>query len=168
MTQSSYYQLLRHPQWQKKRLRCMEAAGFSCQDCGTTDRTLNVHHRYYSKGKKPWEYPDHALVTLCDDCHKNRHDLMDEIKVRLGFLEPSHLLQALGYLKGLNFLHDLDYSDASSATIIIGDSDEEALGVAEAYGIPGSYDQIATLSGRTFTGHELCDFRNALLKKSSR
>lgn len=36
---------------------------------------LNVHHKYYIRGKKPWEYPDdEALVTLCEDCHKKRHE----------------------------------------------------------------------------------------------
>ena len=34
---------------------------------------LNVHHKYYVRGKKPWEYYDDALVTLCADCHKKRH-----------------------------------------------------------------------------------------------
>lgn len=34
---------------------------------------LNVHHKYYVRGKKPWEYDDDALVTLCADCHKKRH-----------------------------------------------------------------------------------------------
>jgi len=34
---------------------------------------LNVHHTYYIKGHKPWEYENDALVTLCEDCHKKRH-----------------------------------------------------------------------------------------------
>ena len=35
---------------------------------------LNVHHNYYVSGKKPWEYDDDALLTLCADCHKKRHE----------------------------------------------------------------------------------------------
>lgn len=35
---------------------------------------LNVHHTYYIEGKKPWEYEDSALVTLCENCHKKRHE----------------------------------------------------------------------------------------------
>ena len=35
---------------------------------------LNVHHNYYIEGHKPWEYEDEALVTLCEDCHKKRHE----------------------------------------------------------------------------------------------
>lgn len=34
---------------------------------------LNVHHRYYIKGNKPWEYSDDALITLCESCHKLTH-----------------------------------------------------------------------------------------------
>ena len=37
---------------------------------------LNIHHKYYILGKKPWEYPDDTLVTLCEDCHKKRHQTM--------------------------------------------------------------------------------------------
>ena len=35
---------------------------------------LNIHHTYYIEGKKPWEYEDEALETLCEDCHKKRHE----------------------------------------------------------------------------------------------
>ena len=35
---------------------------------------LNIHHTYYIKGHMPWEYGDDALVTLCENCHKRRHE----------------------------------------------------------------------------------------------
>lgn len=38
-------------------------------------KRLNVHHKYYVLGKKPWEYDNDALETLCSECHKNRHKL---------------------------------------------------------------------------------------------
>lgn len=37
-------------------------------------RGLNVHHKYYVKGKSPWEYKDDALITLCGNCHKKKHE----------------------------------------------------------------------------------------------
>ena len=37
-------------------------------------RGLNIHHTYYVKGHKPWEYDNKALVTLCEKCHKKRHE----------------------------------------------------------------------------------------------
>lgn len=36
-------------------------------------KTLNVHHKYYIKGHKAWEYEDDALVTLCTECHSSIH-----------------------------------------------------------------------------------------------
>lgn len=35
---------------------------------------LNVHHKYYQKGKLAWDYDNDALVTLCVDCHKIEHE----------------------------------------------------------------------------------------------
>ncbi len=46
---------------------------------------LNVHHNYYIQGKKPWDYPNSALVTLCEDCHKKRHE-----NNSIPLLDPEH------------------------------------------------------------------------------
>lgn len=35
---------------------------------------LNIHHKYYIFGHNPWEYKDDALITLCEDCHRKRHE----------------------------------------------------------------------------------------------
>lgn len=35
---------------------------------------LNIHHKYYIQGNKPWDYKDDALVTLCEDCHRRWHE----------------------------------------------------------------------------------------------
>ena len=40
-------------------------------------RGLNIHHTYYIEGRKPWEYDNEARVTLCEDCHKKRHETSD-------------------------------------------------------------------------------------------
>ena len=34
---------------------------------------LNVHHEFYQIGKKPWEYKNDSLVTVCQPCHKKIH-----------------------------------------------------------------------------------------------
>lgn len=34
---------------------------------------LHVHHKYYQLSRKPWEYPDNALTTLCWQCHTELH-----------------------------------------------------------------------------------------------
>lgn len=38
---------------------------------------LNVHHKFYQVGKKPWEYNDDSLITLCRPCHEKIHQ--DEV-----------------------------------------------------------------------------------------
>lgn len=35
--------------------------------------TLNVHHKEYIKGRKPWEYENEQLLTLCEECHEIEH-----------------------------------------------------------------------------------------------
>jgi hypothetical protein len=70
---SAYSEKFKDPRWQKKRLEILERDEFTCQLCGDKESTLHVHHWYYEKGKDPWEYPDMALITLCEDCHKERH-----------------------------------------------------------------------------------------------
>lgn len=67
---SNYSELLRNPRWQKKRLQILERDNWSCLICGDKDKTLHVHHKFYIKGRSPWEYPDYYLSTLCHECHE--------------------------------------------------------------------------------------------------
>lgn len=80
---TTYAEKLRDPRWQKKRLEIMERDGFVCRECGDKASTLNVHHGYYARGRSPWEYPDHHLVTLCEACHQEYEEKREEI---LGYL----------------------------------------------------------------------------------
>lgn len=57
------------PRWQKKRLEILSRDRFVCLGCGAADKPLHVHHLYYCKGRSPWEYPNWALETRCEDCH---------------------------------------------------------------------------------------------------
>jgi len=68
---SAYYQKLRDPRWQKKRLEILAAAGWKCQCCNDAEKTLNVHHLVYKKGE-PWDIPNDHLEALCENCHERR------------------------------------------------------------------------------------------------
>lgn len=70
---STYSQLLRHPRWQRRRLEILNRAGWKCEECGTEEDELHVHHKRYRRGAKPWEYDDDDLVSLCDRCHDKAH-----------------------------------------------------------------------------------------------
>ena len=66
---TNYSDLLKDPRWQKKRLEIFKRDGWSCRLCGNKDITLVTHHKVYLPSKKPWEYPNDLLITLCEDCH---------------------------------------------------------------------------------------------------
>lgn len=111
--------LYKDSRWQQKRLEIMERDKWTCQSCGESgeDVTLNVHHAYYESGKKPWEYPEEILTTLCEDCHGEIHKLKKELMVRLHVPSGVELLrQLIGYSDawvGPAFLacrNDEDYS----------------------------------------------------------
>lgn len=76
----SYSEKLRDPRWQKMRLEVMQRDKFACRVCYNTEKTLNVHHRFYCKGAAPWEYELSALVTLCEDCHSAAEQERDFIQ----------------------------------------------------------------------------------------
>jgi 5-methylcytosine-specific restriction endonuclease McrA len=67
----TYADKLKSPKWQKRRLEIMQRDMFRCRRCGSDDKQLHVHHIYYDKEyKEPWDYPDHLLTTICNDCHE--------------------------------------------------------------------------------------------------
>ena len=108
MTTMSYRDQLLHPNWQRKRLECLDAAGWKCVRCQATESTLHVHHKRYVKGRMAWEYEDHELAVLCANCHQSAHGLQDEIAGILTFADisltpkaenmPSVCSVLLGYL----------------------------------------------------------------------
>ena len=69
----------KNPLWQKKRLEAMDDAGFECQNCGSQEKQLHVHHRRYVKGRKVWEYDNTELDVLCDACHEKTHKNKEQL-----------------------------------------------------------------------------------------
>ena len=76
--QTKYYEKLKDPRWQKKRLEIFERDEYICQSCNDDKSTLHVHHRNYIKGKDPWDYPNEFLVTLCETCHEVEKEELEE------------------------------------------------------------------------------------------
>ena len=75
MTKQDYAAERLDPRWQRKRLEIMQRDGFKCRSCECTENTLHIHHSYYVKGRKCWDYPDFSLKTLCDECHDTEHQM---------------------------------------------------------------------------------------------
>ena len=75
---SAYDLLLERPEWKAYRLKVLAEKGEKCEWCGSTNKILQVHHKFYLKypdGKHilPWEYKIDALLVLCKDCHTKAH-----------------------------------------------------------------------------------------------
>lgn len=73
---NNYYELLKHPQWQKKRLKILERDNWTCQFCEETEKELQIHHKHYEYNKNPWDYEDEFLIKLCKSCHENETNEM--------------------------------------------------------------------------------------------
>jgi hypothetical protein len=101
MQKDTYSDILKNPKWQKMRLEILNRDGFMCLDCGDTENELQVHHKIYTYGKKPWEYHPEEMITLCKNCHQDVTQLKRHIKtmIDLEFLysEPLFLLQDIVY-----------------------------------------------------------------------
>lgn len=101
----SYFEKLRDPRWQRRRLEIMHRAHFACESCGSGTKTLNVHHKLYRKGADPWDYADHELACVCEDCHGAHHEQRDAINELFGEMELFQLPYAhallVGYMGGI-------------------------------------------------------------------
>lgn len=71
---ATYREKLLDPRWQKRRLEILERDGWACRECADASSTLHVHHVAYRSGADPWDYPDHMLVALCEECHERVKD----------------------------------------------------------------------------------------------
>lgn len=145
-TASSYWDMLRHPAWQEMRLRVMDRAGFRCEECGDKDTTLNVHHSYYTKGAKPWEYPAESLKCLCEKCHERRHAILAGLKAMSGELSTPllDLLQfvcagILAQQRNAETGEDQPFTVERSSAVAVW----QLLGLCAAYLDPGSlYERL--------------------------
>ena len=106
---SKWSAAFRDSRWQQKRLQIMERDNWTCRSCGASGDgvTLNVHHAYYESGKAPWDYPNQTLVTWCEDCHKARHDMQNQMLTEMA-RKPMSALRGL-YALALNYEETLSY-----------------------------------------------------------
>lgn len=104
---SSYAAKLKHPLWQRKRLEILQASEFTCDNCGATDKELHVHHKWYERGKSPWEYADEALTVLCLDCHAKETEIQALIP-RIFALDAAAETAGVGFAVGWALLYDED------------------------------------------------------------
>jgi len=88
MSKRTYFEKLKDPRWQKKRLEVLDDSGWCCDICDNEKETLHVHHKIYIKGREPWEYDVQQLSCLCATCHQaitNNGDPLDAAASRVHF-----------------------------------------------------------------------------------
>jgi hypothetical protein len=124
---ATYWQKLKDPRWQKRRLEIFNRDDWTCQKCRGKEITLNVHHNFYLAGKEPWDYPDHCLVTLCEPCHEieTNHRPGEEKRIieilreaGLHCLDLSFLADFLGWAYGQNSRCDKDTKFAVQRALV--------------------------------------------------
>ncbi len=105
----TYQEKLKHPKWQKKRLEILKRDNWACKKCGDVESELMVHHKFYKKGIEPWEYNNDALVTLCINCHEDKHELLDSFHINNVADKMHHLFQEKSQKPGIQTgFSDLD------------------------------------------------------------
>ena len=95
----TYAEKLRDPRWQKRRLEIMKRDDFMCRNCGDTEKTLNVDHKVYVKGRDPWDYQDDDLQTLCEDCHSRLGAARKRIAEAVGRMTSFEIVQLEAFLE---------------------------------------------------------------------
>lgn len=133
----TYYEMLLDPRWQRKRLEILQAADFRCVDCGSAEKTLHVHHMYYEKGRKPWEYEIWTLRCLCEDCHLSVQETQADIARAIADMYTHDLTIVRGFIESINALRTLERGNPTVAIPVVGpgDTTEYDQGVAMGLGI---------------------------------
>lgn len=94
-----------HKLWKEFSKSVIELDGYKCQYCGksSSEATLQVHHKLYKSGLKPWEYPLSDCETVCKGCHASIH----------GKIIPKFGWEFCGYEDLGDLIGTCEYCDAS-------------------------------------------------------
>jgi len=153
MAKMTYFEQLRSPHWQRRRLEIMSRDEFTCQGCYDQESTLNVHHKHYIKGRMAWEYGDDELVTLCEACHEDMHEQSERLKQIFAMLPmdgPGCASEAMALVAGwAHFSTAKDFMEFESRAPYA-----FRLGVAASM-IQGMHQRIEELNAELQRMHEL-------------
>jgi len=89
------------PKWQKRRLEILKKNGFKCNFCNSEEKQLHVHHIVYQHKRKIWEYEDHQLLVLCNDCHKKLHKNLNFMNAVFTIASEGYKTKILDYINAI-------------------------------------------------------------------
>lgn len=74
-----FKKLYRNNKWHDFSAKVKRRDGFQCLKCqrNKNQATLQVHHKKYISGLKPWDYSLSDCITLCKGCHALEHNLVE-------------------------------------------------------------------------------------------
>ena len=99
----TYQTQIKSPQWQKKRLEILNLRGFKCENCSCETEQLHVHHRFYIKGRKIYEYDNDVFQVLCEKCHTEIHKKLLTNKIeKIVEVIPEKYKEIIKVLDGYN------------------------------------------------------------------
>lgn len=82
MTREEYEKLLKSDYWKGYSYSLIKERNFTCEDCGrrfpNERNKLQVHHLVY-RDVNPWSYQPDEVVVLCEECHRKRHGIKEEL-----------------------------------------------------------------------------------------
>lgn len=87
-----------------RRIREMQP---NCEVCKRTtpEVKLNVHHHCYDPERKIWEYERTEVTVLCEGCHKEMHEHLQQFrKFVFGYLTPASFRALNGSLAAAQVL----------------------------------------------------------------
>jgi hypothetical protein len=136
---SEFWEKYKDPRWQRRRLEVMQNANFCCEGCASAEKSLNVHHKFYRRGRDPWQYNDYELMCLCEECHETWHWVKENFNVALQGIDFAAYREVVGYAIGVSL------RGAHPETELWFKSDEGKRGAARALGL--SEDEVRRACG---------------------
>lgn len=138
---SEFFEAYKDPRWQRKRLEIMQREDFACERCGSKEETLNVHHAFYRKGKKPWEYESSILHCLCESCHNEAHAEKERAMYVLSMMDADDAKVSIAYMEAW-------VACRRCQPVFISDT-HAARGFCDFWVIPLKEEDLPSLVGRT-------------------
>lgn len=80
--QTPYHEQLADERWLVKKQEILSIHHHKCSLCktrGDEKNPLEIHHKYYIFGNRPWDYNSSVLVPLCRNCHHLIHETIAPI-----------------------------------------------------------------------------------------